>query len=215
MKQQRFSPKYCFIYSIPLIVLLGFTVPCHGAKVEQFSAEQVLIEPGGNAEQVGKIYVAPDKVRFEKSSSTDQGSMVMIFRKDLKMLRILMPETKAYIENPLSEADLQKTFQQLPKDMKEEDLGRETINGFECKKKRVEGSIEFSQGHKQTFSSVVWISDRIGFPIRTQSEDGRMTELRNIMIGSQPDELFEVPSGYSKIANPLGNMGGSPGQNED
>jgi hypothetical protein len=216
MEHKIFSFKRMYaIYFIHLIILFGFAVSCFGGKIEEFSADQVIIDPSGNTEQAGKLYVATDKVRMERPSFTGQGSMVMIFRKDLKMLRIIMPEAKAYVENPLNEADLQKALQQLPAGMKEEDLGRETINGFDCKKKRFEGSMEVSQGRRQTFHSIVWISDQIDFPIRAQGEDGHITELRNIKTGPQPEDLFEVPSGYSKAANLFGTMGGSPGGSEN
>ena len=202
----------CLLCVIHFIVLLGFAVHCFGDKVEEFSAEQVLLDPSGEIQHAGTLYVSTDKIRFEQLSAEGGGSMVIIFRKDLQVVRILMPEAKMYMENPLNEGDLQKAMQQIPENVKEVDLGAETINGFECRKKQIEGEVEIPGGQKQTFRSIVWVSERIGLPLRTQGEDGHVTELRNIKTGHQPGDLFEVPSGYTKAANILDAMGGLSGK---
>jgi hypothetical protein len=206
------SHRMRLIFVIHFIILFGFAVHCFGGKVEEFSAEQVLLDPSGNIQQAGKLYVSTDKIRVEQPQAESGGSMVIIFRKDLQVVRILMPEAKMYIENPLNEGDLQKAMQQIPENVKEVDLGAETVNGFECRKKQIEGTVETFGGQKQTFRSIVWVSERMGLPIRTQGEDGHITELRNIKTGHQPGDLFELPSGYTKAANILDAMGGLSGE---
>ena len=206
--------KYFLVSFLVLGVLLVMTN--YGEtwdKIDKYSAEQVVVDPGGKVERMGKLYVMPDKIRMEQSQPEGKDSMVMIFRIDQKVMRILMPEKKTYIENPLSEAELEKTLKKIPSniDVKEEDLGTETVNGFKCRKRRIETSTEF-MGRQIRSRSIVWVSDQLDFPIRTQSEDGHITELQNIKPGSQPDKFFEVPTGYKKAANFFEAMSGEKDQ---
>jgi len=55
--------------------------------------------------------------------------------------------------------------------------------------------------------SIVWISERLDFPIRTQNEDGSTTEFINIQQGAQPESLFEIPDGYQKAGNLFETLG--------
>lgn len=47
-------------------------------------------------------------------------------------------------------------------------------------------------------TTYVWIDQSLGVVTKTQDESGAM-EFRNIAEGSQPDSLFQVPSGYAKM----------------
>ena len=48
-----------------------------------------------------------------------------------------------------------------------------------------------------------WIATDINFPVKTASVDGSWTtEYKNIKMGGQPDDLFEVPDGYQKSTMP-------------
>ena len=86
--------------------------------------------------------------------------------------------------------------------MKEEDLGTETVSGYKCRKKRVETTQKI-MGKKTTTRVITWTSDKFSFPLRTQTEDGAITELRSIKKGPQPDKLFKPPSDYEKAAGML------------
>jgi outer membrane lipoprotein-sorting protein len=47
-------------------------------------------------------------------------------------------------------------------------------------------------------SSTVWIDPKLGFPLKWQRKNSG-GEIRNIQEGPQPDSLFEVPPGLTKM----------------
>ncbi len=172
-----------------------------GEKVDSYSAEQVHLEPDGKARGVFKVYGTPDKIRMEMYAPWGGGSMVNIIRKDKDVTWTLIPEKKVYMESTINEADMQRFMVSMDDAVgKEEDLGTEIVNGYKCNKKRIETTVKV-MGFERTTSAVVWKSDEFPFPIRTQDDGGGISEMRNIKKGPQPDELFEIPSGYSKIGN--------------
>ena len=217
MQGNRYAHGRCWMVCIAALGILFTTgAVCHsGEKIEKFAADQVHKDSNGNVKAAGRFYVMPDKVRIEQPHSKGAGSVIMIFRKDLNVYRMLMPEKKIYIESPMDESKFEQAVKKIPSDVKEEDLGTEVVNGFKCHKKQVETTVEVF-GRKMKSRSIVWISDRLDFPIRTQSEDGSVTEFSNIEPGGQPDALFEVPSGYQKTGNLFEALGKSmAGQEED
>ena len=51
------------------------------------------------------------------------------------------------------------------------------------------------------------MSKRLDMPIRTKSQDGSITELRNIKKGSPASKYFEIPKEYKKVSNMMELMG--------
>lgn len=191
-----------------------------GGKIENFSAEQVSVEPGGKTQAVGKIYMGPGMFRMEMAERQGNGkSMVNIFRKDRGLNYVIIPEDKAYTEIALDENKLKQAMGDVNAVQKEEVLGTETVSGYKCTKKRFETKVTFL-GFEKIVKSTVWISDRFDIPLRTESSDGRITELRNIREGRQPAALFEPPEGYRKAAGMMelfgasGSGGDKPGTKE-
>jgi hypothetical protein len=72
--------------------------------------------------------------------------------------------------------------------------------------KEIETTVEF-MGYKRTEKTIVWISERLDMPLRTKSQEGSMTELRNIKEGSQDNKYFEIPKEYKKVSNMMELMG--------
>jgi len=200
MNQRGFTWKklsVCFVLTAFLLV------SCGGGKITEYSAKQVYQDSRGK-EGTHNIFVSHDKIRMEMRSPEGEDSMVMICRKDKGVAWILFPEKKAYSESKLDEATLQKTFGAIQDDVKKEELGRETVNGFKCRKMRVETTSGI-MGRKSV--STVWISDRLDFPIKSQGKDGGVVELREIRAGRQPSNLFEIPAGYTKRKIPFFGLG--------
>jgi hypothetical protein len=52
---------------------------------------------------------------------------------------------------------------------------------------------------KAVVESEQWYDPQLNIAIRQQAKDGSFRELRNIRLGEQPDELFTLPQGYSKM----------------
>jgi outer membrane lipoprotein-sorting protein len=184
---------------VVLTILFGSATCGYCGKIKSFSAEQVSIDPSGKVSNVGKLYITPKKLRMDMKSPEGKGSIPSILRRDLKIYWMLNAKDKKYFERPLNEEDWKKAMHESMKQT-EKDLGAETVNGFKCRKKEVETTIQFL-GIKRKSRSIVWVSNKLAMPIRTESKDGYVTELRKIKAGRQPSSLFEVPSGYKKVAN--------------
>jgi len=209
MKNYKYSFKnnswivLCFflgliIISAPAFAFLG--------KIKSFTADQIITNREGAIIGNSKLYVTPEKIRYEMTASEQQPGMVMIFRKDLKVNWMLRPDNRMYLENPLDEKEMEKTLKTFALSKSETSLGNETINGFKCEKKQVEVEVTV-MGFTTKSKSTVWISDKIDYPIRTQSENGSIAELRNIKDGEPDDSYFNIPNGYKQAANMLELMG--------
>jgi Domain of unknown function (DUF4412) len=177
-----------------------------GGKITKYTADQVVIDSKGKVQHTGKIYVMPDKMRMDGFSPGGEGSMVLIFRKDKNIGWTLNPEKKLYVEKPFDEKEMEKATKNMIDSRNEKVLGTENVNGFECTKKEIETTVDF-MGFKRTEKTIVWISKRLDMPIRTKSQNGYMTELRNIKEGSSASKYFEIPEEYKKVSNMMELMG--------
>ena len=183
-------------YFLLAVLLLGLGACCGDGKIRQYSAKQVFKDSGGK-EGVHNLFVSNDRMRMEMLSPKGERSMIVIYRKDKGLVWTLFPEKKAYTENKLDESTLQKTFGEIQDDVKKEELGVETVNGFKCRKMRVETTSRILVREIKSVSTV-WVSDRLDIPIRSQGKDGGVVELRDIKPGRQPSDLFEIPEGYTE-----------------
>lgn len=195
----------CFVVVAVMFMSAGSV---YAAKIKKFSADQVSLAPDGKIAGSGKIYVTPDKIRMEMRSPRGEGNMIMIMHRDNNLYWMLNPGEKKYFERPLNEKEWETMAKGAIKSKTEKDLGTETVNGFKCRKKEVEMVVEIL-GFKRKNRSTVWISKKLDIPIRTRTEDGHVTELRNIKKGRQPKKLFKVPDGYQKVENMMALFAGS------
>jgi len=213
MNRQRFVRKKSFVMILVMAVIVAGWATCgYCAKIKSFSAEQVSIDPSGKVQGTGKIYMTPQKIRMDFRSPQSEGMMVNIFRRDRNIHWMLNPEAKKYVERSLDEKEMQKALKQQMK-QDEKILGTETVNGFKCTKKSVATTVKFL-GISRKSESIIWVSKKLDMPIRTQSKEGYITELRNIKPGRQPAKLFTVPAGYQKVANMMELFGGTPPSGE-
>ena len=188
--------KHRSIWKIPalvvLVLLAGWTWAL--AQTQEFSADQILLGPGG--EQQTRLYCKADRWRVD---ATQQGKkMIQIFRLDRKVAWMVIPEDKIYIESPLS-ADAPPWGETVPGEIERKALGEEAVDDHPALKYQVKTSDgEFAH------EILVWISKELQVPVKTTSLDGRWgSTLKNIQIGPQPDDLFEVPAGFKQISPPL------------
>lgn len=177
-----------------------------GGKITKYTADQVIIDSKGKVQHTGKIYVMPDKMRMDGFSPGGEGSIVIIFRRDKNIGWTLNPEKKLYVERPFNEKEMEQATKNIIDSRNEKVLGTENVNGFKCTKKEIETTVDF-MGFKRTEKTIVWISKRLDMPIRTKSQDGSMTELRNIKEGSQASKYFEIPKEYKRVSNMMELMG--------
>jgi Domain of unknown function (DUF4412) len=203
--ERRIGWILCFV-AVVVLFSGSSAYPLLGGKITKYTADQVTIDSKGTVQHKGKIYATPKKIRMDSISPRGEGSIVLIFRRDKNIGWTLNPEKKLYMERPLNEKEMEQATKKFIDSRNEKVLGTETVNGFKCTKKEVETTVEF-MGFKRTVKSIVWISKRMDMPIRTKSQDGSITELRNIKKGSPASKFFEIPKEYKKVSNMMELMG--------
>jgi hypothetical protein len=112
-----------------------------------------------------------------------------------------MPETKSYMEmNSLAEtAGAVTSDERLAKIGTKEQVGTETVSGYECDKLIITYH-DTSKG-----ASTQWVSKKLKYPLKFVYKNGAMdiqSELSNIEEVSLDDSLFKIPSGYKKMNIP-------------
>jgi hypothetical protein len=166
------------------------------AQAAEFSAS--MITKASGMEIPGKIYVKGDKMRNEIQA---QGQTIInIMRPDKKVVWIIMPQQKAYMEMPITQETQQKMMTLTEKQKaKMKKVGTETIEGYTCDK------YETTMDHQgKSTTMYTWIATDLGMPIKVVSQDGSFsTEFKDIKPGEMADTLFEAPQGYQKMKMPF------------
>ncbi|MEK7271407.1 MAG: hypothetical protein AAB015_00720 [Nitrospirota bacterium] len=171
-----------------LVSVLCITVSSFGFE---FSADTVFTADGQKT--YGKMYSNADNFRME---ITKPEHMITITRMDKKVVWNIMPSEKIYLEMPFNPKDAPKT--EIRGEIDRKLVGSETIDGHPTKKYL----ITYKEGI-QTEKVYQWWATDINFPIKTSDINNKwIQEYKNVKIGSQPDNLFEVPAGYSKMQIP-------------
>lgn len=180
-----------------ILILFLLVLPISGSAGD-FSADMINKSPMGTIK--GKAF--SKKGNFRQEMVMGGRNQITIFRKDKKLIWMLMPEQKMYMEmdgsggQNMSPVDLDE----LKKVGKMEYLGKENINGYECSKYR------FTHKDASLGTGIYWISEKLNFPIKMEMDgpSGHMvTEYRNINEKTVPDDLFNIPSGYQKMSMPM------------
>lgn len=192
---------------VPVLIALALAVGLEAPAqpLREYAADQVMRTREGT--HTGKIFVSPDKSRLEMTLEGQR--QVMIARLDKRVFWMLMPEERMYVEMPIPERPEDALSGRDPTQKIERRLvGSETVSGHPTKKYKVTVT-----GKDETYVGYQWLAQDLGeLPIRWEDEQGTArVELRNIKVGRQPAELFEVPAGFQKLAMPAG-LPGMPKQ---
>ena len=161
-------------------------------QATDFCADMETKAKNGQVMVMGKMCVKGQKSRHEMNQGGRQ--MIMINRPDKHVAWSLMPQSKQYMEVPVSEDEMGDQPENWNQDLQKEGkfLGKETVNGVECNK------YELSEDqHKVTY----WISVKDNIPVRILSEEMEVN-YKNIRTGNVPNKLFEIPAGYRKLNIP-------------
>jgi len=179
--------------SLGLLTLSGWAWAATGPGSE-FSANQVMIGPGGGQER-GPIYCQKDRWRVEL---TQQGkAMILIYRLDKKVVWTMVPEDKVYLERPLFPDEV-PWGDKVPGESERKLLGEEAVQGHPALKYQVK-----SWNGETAQEFYLWVSKELQVPIKTATLDGAFgTELTDIKMGPQPNDLFEVPPDFRLISPP-------------
>jgi hypothetical protein len=179
-----------------------------GAKVE-YSADTVM--ETAEVAITGKVYAARNKERREYAQQGQ--NMAMIMRADKKLVWMLMPEEKMYMELDLSKQGRSDDLSGWK--IEQTVIGPETIDGIKTTKSKI-----VMTGPKgQKLAGFWWLTkdDIIVKMDAIAMDKGRKDrfkiENKNIKIGKQDPKLFEIPAGYSKMTMPdMGALMGSGGK---
>jgi hypothetical protein len=166
------------------------------AQAAEFSA--TMITKAGGMELPGKVYVKGDKMRNEIQASGHP--IINIMRPDKKLVWIIMPQQKAYMEMPIHPGTRQQMMTLTEKQKaKMKKVGSETIDGYTCEK--YETTMD-QQG--RPMKVYMWIATDLGVPIKVAAEDGSFTmEYKDIKPGEIADSQFEAPQEYKKMKMPF------------
>jgi len=191
---------------IPILTALALAVGLEAAAQppREYAADQIIRSREGTV--TGKIAVSPDRYRLEMALEGQR--QVMIARFDKRVVWMLMPEERMYVEMPLAaEAGEALSGRDPTQKVERQLVGSETVSGHPTKKYKVTVT-----GKDGTYVGYQWLAQDLGeLPIRWEDEQGTgRVELRNIKVGRQPADLFEVPAGFQKLAMP-GGLPGMPG----
>ncbi len=168
-----------------LLLALAAPVSAFGAE---FSARMVLEQKG--RVMPGKIYVKDNKMRQEFLDA--EGHTITIVRRDKKLVWVVMPWERTYVEFHLG-VQLPGQFLQIPPEsLSRRRVGAEEINGYQVERLEV----TLPGGSRQTF----WVAPKLGLPIKTVAPDRQYSvEYQDIREKKLEDRLFEVPPGCRKV----------------
>ncbi|MGH8178903.1 MAG: DUF4412 domain-containing protein [Steroidobacter sp.] len=186
--------RLSFLVSLCTIAFAGEAVAATlAAPSVEYSADRVIESDAGTMQ--GKVYSAKDRERTETQMQGMQS--VMIVRRDKQLGWMLMPMQKMYQEVDFAKAQQQSGA--APDDQVEiTEVGAETVEGHASTKYKM----MMKDGSAGGF---IWMTAD-GIPVKMDllSKSGRdksritMT-LRNVQIGEQDPQLFEIPAGYTAM----------------
>jgi hypothetical protein len=140
----------------------------------------------------------------------ERGEAATIIRMDKKLMWTLLPAQKQYMEHRFSEQAPEKRQKGDYRDcdVKQSEIGRETIEGFATRKMTMEMSCPGDEKHTGT----IWLTKRTshtkggGLPAGSKKDAVRI-ELKTLKSEAGP-QTVEIPDGYTKMEIPsLGTSG--------
>lgn len=196
------------------LVLFFAVSPCYalfGGKVENFSAENIEIAPGGKVLNTSMLYLTTDAMRMDgmpggggQGMSKMNVSFLILKKQDKQYF--YNHDKKLVFESAVDEEMTKAGYKAMDNIESEKILGEEKVSGYKCVKKEVVTSIA-AMGRTIKTKLIVWESDKFEFPLRTRDEDGAVQEMRHIKIGKPSKKLFKPLSGYKKVDNMMAVMG--------
>jgi hypothetical protein len=85
-------------------------------------------------------------------------------------------------------------------------LGEESIDGRKVEK----WEMITSAPNQQSTSTFQWYDPELDLAVREEFPGGYVSRLQDISVGAQPDDLFSVPAGYTRMSLPERGEQGAP-----
>lgn len=200
-------------WAVALCLLIGITpsYALFGGKIENFSADNVQKTSDGKILNTCKLHVSPDAMRmdgipFGGGKKMPKMNMSMLILKKQNRQFFYNHDKKLMFESPVDEENLKAGYKAMDNIESETVLGKETISGYKCIKKKVVTSVGMmGMSHKSTL--LVWENDKFEIPLKTQDEEGNIMEMQNIKTGKPNKKLFKPLTGYKRVDNMMAVMG--------
>ena len=195
--------------SLYAVLIVIFSVAgVMAADLSIYSADIVTETSSGTHKS--HTYAKGIKQRMEVNEEGQKA--INIMRGDKKVMWMLMPNEKMYMEMPLNTQKEDMASKLNDPDIKVEKkfLADENVDGHPSKKYHV----TMTRNGKKESSGFMWeATDLNNFPVKWQDEDKKTTVTwKNIKLGDVPDSMFEIPAGYKKMSMPGMGGHGFPGR---
>jgi len=177
-----------------IVFIVSIFAAASFAVAANYSADLESVSPVGTI--TSKVYVRDNLQRMEMTSGGRQS--VMILRGDKKVVWMLMPENRLYVEMPLDpRRDVLPPFSGPGIKTEKELLGEDNVDGHPAKKYHV----NIQRNGKMESTGFVWeATDLDNLPVKFQTEDKSTTiTWKNIKRDAAESSLFDIPEGYKKI----------------
>ena len=169
-------------------------------KAKGFSADITV-----KAKMGGRIHVTKGRIFSSKNGNNRMEMLphsITIMRMDKNLIWLMMPTQKKYMEHSLKAENAFYGGGQVPGEISREMVGEEVIDGQQTKKYKIKYTAETPRGKKDDIM-YQWIAVDTGIPIKMSLAGGGISyEYKNVELGSQPADIFELPAGYTKLAMP-------------
>ncbi len=192
--------KKCLLTFI--VMAMGFLLltPALQAKGFPVSFQADYVDISDAEETTGKYFAGPEGMRMEGIMDGEPQIMIVNFEKSVTW--VVMEEEGMYMEMPFNPEDSDAYTTPCPElSINQTMVGKETLQGRSVEKWHCEKA--------RGGMSKVWFDPRLKTAIRVE-EDGSIFELRNIREGRLSSDLFQAPSGYTKMSMPGMHMGADP-----
>lgn len=153
----------------------------------------------------GMVYASGEKERRE--FNVEGRDMVMIIRRDQRVVWMLQPEQNAYLEMKIPEEGRDDDAMSMK--VESTPMGQESVNGVRTTKNKV--VVTSSRG--QDMSGFMWTTPEnilVKMDVVAVDEGSKVRlrqDITGLDVGRQDPALFEVPAGYTKIGMDLGGIG--------
>jgi outer membrane lipoprotein-sorting protein len=179
------------------LVVLGLSLVTDASALE-YSADMVSTAHGRST--ITRVFAKDQKFRMESKGAPTYS----IMRVDKQVTWLVMPDQKSYMEMKPDPSQTPKADEKVQGEVGRKLIGPETVDGHPTRKYEV----TYTAAGK-TEKMYQWMATDLKFPVKMAAVDGSWTlEYKNISLTTQPDSLFEVPSGYKRMTMP--SMPGMP-----
>jgi hypothetical protein len=179
-------------------ILLGFwwllLIPAVPATAWGAEFSALMMVKDGAKLMPGMIYVHDGKMRQEFVD--ERGETITIVRPDKKVVWVIIPKERSYMELPLKTRLPGQFIQIPPLAVHKRLMGQEQVNGYKTDKYQVQ--VPVGRGlETQNF----WVCPKLGLPIKMECRRRHFSvEYKNIREGHVPDQLFTLPPGLKKTS---------------